>query len=83
MIFILVVVLLTGFFVGRTPKVKVAVIVRDHRDANPTKPTKKQDFGFPLHLEVRPDLEIVFQPVANPKPVHYNLNDVLSLTLSA
>jgi len=77
------VVLLTGFFVGRTPKVKVAVTVRDHRDANPTKPTKKQDFDFPLYLEVRPDVEIVFQPVANPKPLHYNLNDVLSLTLSA
>lgn len=74
----------TGFLIGRTPKVKVAVTVRDHRDANPTKPSKKrEDFGFPLHLEVRPDLEIVFQPVANPKPVHYNLNDVLSLTLSA
>lgn len=74
-----------GFFVGRTPKVKVGVSVRDHRDANPTKPTsiKQLDYDFPLHLEVRPDVEIVFQPVANPKPVHYNLNDVLSLTLSA
>jgi hypothetical protein len=69
--------------VGRTPKVKVAMTVRDHRDANITKMGKKQDPGFPLRLEVRPDVKIVFQPVANPKPVHYNLNDVLSLTLSA
>ncbi|KAG0632280.1 hypothetical protein M758_1G317100 [Ceratodon purpureus] len=72
-----------GFLVGRTPKVKVVVTVRDHRDANITKISKNQDPGFPLRLEVRPDMKIVFQPVANPKPVHYNLNDVLSLTLSA
>ena len=68
---------------GRTPKVKVAVTVRDHRDADIIKLSKKQDPEFPLRLEVRPDMAIVFQPVANPKPVHYNVNDVLSLTLSA
>lgn len=71
-----------GFLVGRSPKVSINVTVRDHQDANPTRSRNRRDSGFPLHLEVRPDMEVVFQPVANPQAVHYNLNDVLSLTLS-
>lgn len=72
-----------GFMVGRTPKVQIDLTARDHREVNIAKPSKKQDIGLPRRIEVRPDSEIVFQPVANPKSLRYNINDVMSLTLSS
>lgn len=73
---------IAGFMIGREPKVQINVTVRDYRDANIYKPSKKQ-LEHPTQIQVRPDTEIMFQPVATTRPQRYNMNDVLSLTLSS